>query len=122
MVLVRLAPALAAASMLLAAAAQDGPTATIKNPITTPTVTLPASQLTEIGCFATGIPLENHGPYNFQSPGNCQLVCLEQGKNVMALANGEDCWCGDKIPAKQWKVDNSTCDTTCSGTKDVRCT
>lgn len=123
MVLFRLASALAAASMLaMAAADSNAPTATVKNPITTPTVTLAASKIVDIGCFQTGIPLENHGPYLYRSPGNCQLVCLEQGKNVMGLSDGENCWCGDKIPAKEWATDNKTCDTTCSGDNTVRCT
>ncbi|KAF2827404.1 hypothetical protein CC86DRAFT_393540 [Ophiobolus disseminans] len=121
MVLIKLATALAAASMLLAAAAQDSPSATVKNPIQTPTVTLRASQLTEIGCFATGTPLENHGPWDFQSPGNCQLICLQEGKDVMALSDGVNCWCGDKIPAKSWQVGNNTCDTSCSGTDQNKC-
>lgn len=121
MVLTRFVSALAAASLLLNAAAQDTPSTTIKDPITTPTVTLPASALVEIGCFATGTPLENHGAYQFQSPGNCQLVCLSLGKNVMGLSDGENCWCGDLKPAKQWQVSNDTCDTTCGGDKRVRC-
>ncbi|KAH7085345.1 hypothetical protein BKA63DRAFT_485290 [Paraphoma chrysanthemicola] len=115
MVLIKFVSALAAASMLLTAAADDTPTTTIKKPITTPTVTLRASALVEIGCYATGTPLENHGPYDFRSPGNCQLVCLQEGKAVMGLSDGVNCWCGDKIPAKEWQTDNSSCSTTCSG-------
>ena len=121
MVLIRFASAIAAASMLLMAAADDTPTTTIKNPIETPTVTLPASEIANWGCFETGTPLENHGSYTFQSPGNCQLICLQEDKNVMGLSDGEDCWCGDEIPAKEWQTDNSTCDTTCSGDKTVGC-
>ncbi|KAF1843654.1 uncharacterized protein K460DRAFT_378747 [Cucurbitaria berberidis CBS 394.84] len=120
MVLIRFTSAIAAASMLLLAAADETPTP-IKNPITTPTVTLPAREIVEIGCFQTGVPLENHGDYIYRSPGNCQLVCLEQGKNVMGLSDGENCWCGDKKPPKSSQIDNSTCDTTCSGDKTVRC-
>lgn len=121
MVLIRFASAIAAASMLLMAAADDSPTSTIKDAITTPTVTLPASEIANIGCFETGTPLENHGSYQFQSPGNCQLVCLQLDKDVMGLSDGENCWCGDKIPAKDWQTDNSTCDTTCSGDKTIGC-
>jgi cell wall integrity and stress response component len=120
MVLIRFASMLAAASMLLTAAA-DTPTTTIKNHITTPTVTKPASAMSSIGCFATGTPLENHGDYNFQSPGNCQLVCLQENKNVMGLSDGLNCWCGDMIPAQDWVVSNSTCDTTCGGDDTVHC-
>ncbi|EOA89608.1 uncharacterized protein SETTUDRAFT_159209 [Exserohilum turcica Et28A] len=120
MVSFSLTSALVAASMVMAVSADSG-TKTIKNPITTPTVTLPASAMTSVGCFATGIPLENHGPYNFQSPGNCQLVCLQLDKNVMGLSDGENCWCGDEIPAKAWQVKNETCSTTCSGDDTTGC-
>lgn len=116
MVLIRLTSALAAAAVLLtAAAADDTPSTTIKNHITTPTTTKPASAMNSIGCFETGTPLENHGDYNFQSPGNCQLVCLQEGKNVMGLSDGVNCWCGDQIPPKSSQTDNGTCSTTCGG-------
>ncbi|KAF1946530.1 hypothetical protein EJ02DRAFT_495334 [Clathrospora elynae] len=123
MVYVRLASVVAAASLLLMAAADDPPepSQTVKDPITTPSVTMPAHEMSSIGCFATGIPLENHGHYLYRSPGNCQLVCIEQGKNVMGLSDGENCWCGDKIPALEWKTDNSTCSTTCSGDQTSLC-
>ncbi|CAN9085078.1 unnamed protein product [Alternaria alternata] len=123
MVYIRFASVFAAASMvMMAAAADEQPTATkIKNPITTPTVTLPASAMTSIGCFETSIPLENHGPYGFQSPGNCQLVCLEQNKDVMGLSNGKECWCGDEIPAKDWQTKNETCGTPCAGDDTSLC-
>ncbi|CAO2656081.1 Nn.00g048840.m01.CDS01 [Neocucurbitaria sp. VM-36] len=121
MVLIRLTSAIAAASMLLMAAADSTPTSTIKNHIETPSVTLPASAIVDVGCFETGTPLENHGSYLYRSPGNCQLICIEQKKNVMGLSDGENCWCGDLIPAKDWQIDNSTCDTSCSGDKTVDC-
>jgi len=122
MVYMRLASALAVASMAMVAVADSSDTPTkIKNPITTPTVTLAASAMTSIGCFATGTPLENHGPYNFQSPGNCQLVCIELGKDVMGLSDGVNCWCGDEIPAKAWITKNETCGTTCAGDDTSGC-
>jgi cell wall integrity and stress response component len=122
MVLIKFVSVLAAASMLLTVAADDTPSTTIKNPITTPTVTKPANAMVSVGCFATPTPLESHGRYEFQSPGNCQLVCLQENKNVMGLSDGENCWCGDKLPAKSWQVPNSTCDTTCNGDKTTLCT
>jgi len=124
MVYIRLASVLAAVSMVMMAAAKEKPTptwATVTDPITTPTKTLGASAMVSIGCFETGIPLENHGSFNFQSPGNCQLVCIEQNKPVMGLSNGEECWCGDEIPAKEWQIKNETCGTTCSGDKTWTC-
>ncbi|KAF1920660.1 hypothetical protein BDU57DRAFT_21289 [Ampelomyces quisqualis] len=122
MVLIRFVSVLAAASMLLTAAADDTPTTTpIKNPIATPTTTLAASEMTSIGCFATATPLENHGEWKFQSPGNCQLICLQEGKNVMAVSDGLNCYCGDKIPAKEWQIGDDQCDTPCAGDKSTKC-
>jgi cell wall integrity and stress response component len=40
----------------------------------------------------------------------------------MGLSDGVNCWCGDEIPALEWRVDNKTCDTTCAGDKTVGCT
>lgn len=124
MVLIRFASVIAAASLLMTAAAQSTstPTTTIKNPVTTPTVIKDARAMVELGCYATGTPLENHGPFLYQSPGNCQLVCLQFNKNVMGVSDGENCWCGDMIPPKESKVDNSLCDTGCGGDNNTMCT
>jgi cell wall integrity and stress response component len=112
--------------MVLTAAAQDDsaptPTTTVvTKPITTPTTIIPAPEQVSVGCFATSTPLESHGEYNFQSPGNCQLVCLQEGKNVFAVSDGTTCWCGDKIPPKVSQVDDDKCDTTCAGTELSLC-
>jgi len=126
MVLIRLVSVLAAASMLLTAAAQDDsrptPTTTVvRKPITTPTTIVKASAPVAIGCFATSTPLESHGTYEYQSPGNCQLVCLQEGKNVFAVSDGTTCWCGDLKPPKDSMVANNTCDTNCAGFRDQKC-
>lgn len=125
MVSFKFTSALAAAAMMMMASAQSSEdfwsTVTTPSAIASPTTTLPASAMSTIGCFETGTPLSNYGFYEFQSPGNCQLVCIENGKNVLGLSNGVDCWCGDKIPAKDWQVDNDTCSTTCGGTDQELC-
>lgn len=118
--------AFVAAAMMMMASAQDSSdafwgTVTTPSAVASPTTTLPANAMETIGCFETGTPLSNFGYYAFQSPGNCQLVCIEEGKNVLGLANGVDCWCGNEIPAKEWQVDNSTCSTTCKGTDQELC-
>lgn len=126
MVSFKLTSALVATAMMMMASAQDSDdfwsTVTTPSAIATPTTTLPANAMSTIGCFETGTPLSNYGFYEYQSPGNCQFVCIENGKNVLGLSNGVDCWCGDKIPAKEWQVPNSTCSTTCGGTKEELCT
>lgn len=117
--------ALAAAAMLMTVSAQSSDdfwsTVTTPTAVASPTTTIAANAMETIGCFETGTPLVNYGTYKFQSPGNCQFVCLEHGKNILGLSNGIDCWCGDKVPAQDWKVDNSSCTTTCSGTKLENC-
>jgi cell wall integrity and stress response component len=77
--------------------------------------------MTDVGCFATGTPLENHGAYNFQSDGNCQLICIMLNKNVLGLSDGENCWCGDMIPAKEWQLPDGNCSTICRGDKTHKC-
>ncbi|KAJ4335207.1 Protein SLG1 [Ascochyta clinopodiicola] len=119
--------AFVAAAMMMMASAQDTSsdafwgTVTTPSAIASPTTTIPANAMETIGCFETGTPLSNYGFYKYQSPGNCQFVCLEYGKNVLGLSNGVDCWCGDKIPAQDWQVPNSTCDTSCGGTDKELC-
>ncbi|KAF2129797.1 hypothetical protein P153DRAFT_224347 [Dothidotthia symphoricarpi CBS 119687] len=108
-------------TMASAAATTDLSWTSVVTHIPTPTTTLPASAMQSIGCFETGIPLQNYGEGPFQSPGQCQLICLMLDKDVLGLSDGTDCWCGDLIPAKKWQTDNSSCDTTCSGTDNVMC-
>ncbi|KAF2658070.1 hypothetical protein K491DRAFT_713843 [Lophiostoma macrostomum CBS 122681] len=89
--------------------------------IPTPTVSVVASAFTEIGCFSTAVPLEDHGSYQFQSLGNCQLICTMLDKPVLGLVDGTNCWCGDLIPPEDAQVSNSSCDTPCSGIKTDHC-
>src|SRR5688572_5269929 len=97
----------AAASLLSMATAQDASSSSKIVSISEPTTTLPASAMQTIGCFATGTPLEDHGYGKFASPGKCQLICLQLGKNILGLSEGTNCWCGDKVPPKEMQTDNS---------------
>lgn len=121
MISIRALTAIAAASIYSMAMAQDTITSSSILFIPTPTATLPASEMTTIGCFETGTPLEDHGVGYFTTPGSCQQICIGLNKNVMGLSDGTNCWCGDLIPAEEWQTDNSTCDTTCAGDKRVLC-
>lgn len=106
MVLTSLMSAIVAASLLSLVSGQAIPT---------PTYTGSLNAMTGEGCFNTGEPLEDHGSYTFQTTGNCQPICVGLGKPVMGLVNGSNCWCGDLLPPKSAKVDNSSCDTPCNG-------
>ncbi|KAF2272451.1 uncharacterized protein EI97DRAFT_210298 [Westerdykella ornata] len=118
MVSASIVSAFAAAAVFSVATAQQASSVVS---IPTPTVTLPANAMTAIGCFETSVPLIDHGSYLYQSPGNCQLICIMLNKPVMALSDGERCYCGDLIPPKKAQVDNSSCDTDCRGDDRNKC-
>jgi len=115
---IRFVSALAAAASLLSMASADTSSASKVVSISEPTTTLPANAMQTIGCFSTGLPLEDHGSGRFASPGKCQLICLQLGKNILGLSEGTNCWCGDLVPPKSTKTDNSSCTTGCSGDKE----
>lgn len=118
---IRLVTALAAAASLLSTAAADTSSASKIVSIAEPTTTLPANAMQTIGCFQTGVPLEDHGFGQFASPGKCQLICLQLGKNILGLSEGTNCWCGDYAPPESTKTDNSSCSTGCNGDKTSIC-
>ncbi len=70
---------------------------------------------TYIGCFATTVPMVDHGQYIYQTSGNCQQICYLFGNVAMGLGNGTDCWCGDAYPPQAAKVDDTQCNTPCAG-------
>jgi cell wall integrity and stress response component len=78
--------------------------------------------MTYSGCFSDSRPMIDHGPYDFQSQGNCQRICYTLGNFVMGLGNGTDCWCGDELPSVSSKVDDSQCNTPCAGYGSQTCT
>lgn len=126
MVLMKFTFAALAASLLPMAFAANADTTdlawtSVITHIPSATVRLPASAMTSIGCFETGIPLQNYGDSEYQTEGECQFICLMLNKNVMGLSDGVNCWCGDKIPAEEWQVSNSSCSTTCSGYDEKTC-
>jgi len=57
----------------------------------------------------------DHGPYKFQTSGNCQPICYDLQMPVMGLVNGSNCWCGALLPPKDTEVSNSSCNTPCNG-------
>lgn len=63
----------------------------------------------------------DHGPYTFQSKGNCQPICVLLQQPVMGLVNGTDCWCGPMAPPIETKVDTSQCNTPCAGINTEYC-
>jgi cell wall integrity and stress response component len=89
--------------------------------IATATTTPAMNALTPVGCYATPEPMVDHGPWTFQSKGNCQPICYELQMPVMGLVNGTNCWCGALIPPEDSLVDNSSCSTPCGGIDTEMC-
>ena len=119
--------AVAAATLLSMASAQTRtatgePSSTVWS-IGRPSQTIVgAKKPTNLGCFNSSAPLEDHGAFkDFQARGNCQLVCVWLNKPVMALSEGDHCWCGDMIPANNTLIDDSHCDIPCPGYPDETC-
>jgi cell wall integrity and stress response component len=79
--------------------------------------------LVPVACYSSSDPLQDQGPYTYQSSGYCQKLCVETfNKPVMGLSEGTDCWCGDKLPANSTKVDSSKCNAPCAGFDQEKCT
>jgi hypothetical protein len=121
MALRQLSKAIFMATSLLSTLASAATTDTqlMSSPTATPTN---IRQLSAIGCFATTVPMVNHGPYIYQTSGNCQQICLLFGNTAMGLGNGTDCWCGDAYPPASAKVDDAQCNTPCAGYGTDTCT
>lgn len=74
---------------------------------------------TYVGCFSSSAPLSIQNTYQYQSSGYCGDHC---DGAVIGLTGGGTCLCGDQIPAKSSKVDDSKCSTTCDGYPQENCT
>ncbi|EAU36522.1 predicted protein [Aspergillus terreus NIH2624] len=73
------------------------------------------------GCYKSVSPLSSQGTYTFQSDGYCQNLCLKSNYKVFALHNGNECFCGNKLPADSDETDDSDCNTSCTGWPSVMC-
>ncbi|KAF2169666.1 hypothetical protein M409DRAFT_20081 [Zasmidium cellare ATCC 36951] len=71
-----------------------------------------------VGCFSSSTPLDNINTYMYQSSGYCSEHCSSA---VMGLTDGNQCFCGDQIPAESDKVDDSKCSTKCDGFGQEMC-
>ncbi|KAI4730001.1 WSC-domain-containing protein [Aureobasidium sp. EXF-10728] len=75
-----------------------------------------AGPVTDAGCFNAAAGLEDNGTFNYQSKGHCQQTCIGVGATVMAMTDGDDCWCGSTLPAKSsLQSDDSKCSKACVG-------
>ncbi|KAH0547737.1 hypothetical protein GP486_008410, partial [Trichoglossum hirsutum] len=82
----------------------------------------PLKTIVYVACYSSSDPLEDQGPYTYQSSGWCQDLCVNKlNKPVMGLSEGSDCWCGSKLPANSSKVDDSKCNVPCNGYDKDKC-
>ena len=74
---------------------------------------------TYVGCYKSAGDLSKSDTFKYQSFGHCQEQCIpKSGDNahpVMGLTKGSDCYCGMALPSEDDKVDQSQCNTGCSG-------
>lgn len=74
----------------------------------------------DVGCFPksalTG--LSSQGTYQYQSTGYCEGLC--EGQLVIALTNGNECFCGTGID-KSAGVSSSFCSASCAGYPQDNC-
>ncbi|EEA24014.1 WSC domain protein [Talaromyces marneffei ATCC 18224] len=61
----------------------------------------------------------DNGTWTYQSSGYCQQRCVPMGYSVMAMTNGNDCWCGNELPANSTKTDS--CTESCDGWQNDAC-
>ena len=120
---IRLASVLAVASALFSTVSAASASPTVQQ-IPSATKTVAASSMATVGCFDAGtakMPLDDHGPGPFISPGECQQICLGLEQDVLGLSEGDHCWCGDMLPPLNTRIDNSSCSTPCAGYSDLIC-
>ncbi|KAI5359158.1 Putative carbohydrate-binding WSC [Septoria linicola] len=80
-----------------------------------------AAQPVYQGCYSSQGTLRNRGAYAFESTGHCYQTCMASASPVLATTNGNECLCGDEVPAASKKVDDSTCNLSCAGYAMEKC-
>lgn len=73
------------------------------------------------GCYSSAASMSSVGTYMYQSTGYCSTQCANQDSPAMALTSGNDCYCGDELPADSDKVDDSKCNSPCTGYGQTNC-
>ncbi|QSZ28781.1 hypothetical protein DSL72_003286 [Monilinia vaccinii-corymbosi] len=73
------------------------------------------------GCFSSGDGLAKNSTYIYNSRGYCQTQCAPLDHPVQATYDGDECWCGDYVPPEASLVDDSKCDSPCTGIDTEMC-
>lgn len=74
---------------------------------------------TYVNCYSSVPGYIDNGTYTYQSTGYCQHRCVPMGYSVMALLDGNGCYCGNELPPNSTQVD--TCDVACDGYAQDTC-
>jgi cell wall integrity and stress response component len=92
----------------------------IEEPSAKPTLNVAVVQ----GCFSSPGELEFWGTIEFNSKDECGVKACKAklNKPVAATMGGNMCYCGDKYPPKAALVNDSNCNTGCSGYDFDACT
>ncbi|CAL9734750.1 protein Slg1p [Monosporozyma servazzii] len=78
-----------------------------------------SAQYNYLGCYSQShlqsLGLTSKGSYTYQSVSYCQQQCGDS--NVVALLNGDECFCGDSVDgiASLGSTSDGTCTTPCNG-------
>lgn len=91
--------------------------------VVSPAVSQTLNPITYVGCFSSSSGLTQAGTFQYQSTGHCQQTCVENNNNapVMGLTQGNMCLCGSSTPPSSAKVDDSQCNSPCTGFGQVTC-
>lgn len=72
------------------------------------------------GCYKIDSSLTSIGSYPYQSTGYCLTQCSGSRSAVFALTNGNECLCGNSLPAGGM-VSESNCNQACAGYPSDNC-
>lgn len=75
---------------------------------------------TSRGCYKIDSSLSSLGSYAYQSTGYCLTQCSGSRSAVFALTAGDQCLCGNSLPAGG-SVDSSNCNIACTGYPSDNC-
>ncbi|KAI1083127.1 WSC domain-containing protein [Whalleya microplaca] len=74
-----------------------------------------------VGCFGPPTDLDRQSRNIFLSIGLCASLCAPYNYPVMAVTNETECLCGNSLPPRNRMVEESNCNTPCSGYTPQMC-
>lgn len=100
------------AAFAAAASAATTTSMGVEQPSSAPIYKQPVVQ----GCFSSAGDLVYNSTQTYNSRGECgQTICQALGYYVAASTEGDKCYCGNTYPSNSTLVDDSNCNTPCTG-------